>query len=168
MPTLWKNLHPLTHKLNSFGREPAFVRLWFLPAWVLLGISKLMIVLVTFRRLAPHLGQHNGAVALTPLLDHKNEDRAHQISRVIKMAAAYTPWDSNCFPQAVTARLLLGFYKVPYILCFGLSRHREAGVMDAHAWVVSGRVNVTGGQGFENHTVVGTFLSPLLDDLREH
>jgi hypothetical protein len=83
------------------------------------------------------------------------------------MAAAYTPWDSNCFSQAVTARLLLGLYKVPYVLCFGLSRYREAGVLDAHAWILAGRINVTGGNSFETYTVVGAFLSPKLHDLIE-
>ena len=163
-----KSLHILTRKLDNFRRQPIFVQLWLIPAWILLGVSKLLILLVTFRRLAPLLGKDYRAVALVPVLREKSERRALFISRAVRTAARYTPWDSNCFPQALAARSLLGLYGIPYALYFGLARETEGSNLEGHAWVVAGRINVTGGNSFDTHTVVGTFLSPRLHDLIEH
>ena len=157
----------LNRKLANFRHQPIFVQLWLIPAWFLLGLSKLIIHLVTFRRLAPLLGRHYGAVFLVPVLREESERRALFISRAIRTAARYTPWDSNCFPQALAARILLGLYRIPYALHFGLARETMGSDLEAHAWVVAGRIHVTGGNSFETHTVVGTFLSPRLRDLIE-
>jgi len=155
----------LLHKTGSFMRLPWFVQLWFLPVWVLLGLNKFLIRVVTFRRLAPHLGDHAGASPWLPILDKQQEHRALQISRVVRIASRYTPWNSNCFPQAVTARLLLGLYGVPYILYFGLMRDPGSPGVKAHAWAAAGRVRITGGLGSNQFTVVSCFASPCLANL---
>ncbi len=133
-----------------------------MPTWVLLGLAKALIFTVPFKRLAPHLGVSTELRLLVPLLDADSEKRTLQIARVIKLAAAYTPWDSNCFPQAVVARLLLGLYRIPYALFFGLMRDRQTNEIKAHAWVAAGKIAVTGGNSFERFTAVGCFVSPLL------
>lgn len=151
---------PLLRKARSFRRYSLFVRLWLAPAWLLLGISRALILVVPFRRLAPRLGHHTGAAPWIPLLDRAQERRAQEIGRLVRLAARYTPWQSNCFPQAVTARLLLGLYRIPYALYFGVARAPENTGMQAHAWVTAGRVRVTGGAGFRQFTVVGCFVAP--------
>lgn len=100
-----------------------------------------------------------GVAVRIPLLNFSQEMRAWQISQVIYLVARYTPWNSNCFPQAIVARLLLGFYRIPYTLCFGLMRDPHTGEFKAHAWVAAGRVCVTGGTGFDQYTVVGCFIA---------
>ena len=155
-------LRALARKAGSFRRHPAFVKLWFLPAWLLLGVSRALILTASFKRLAPRLGIHTGAEPWVPLLDDDQESRAREIGRVVRLAARYTPWTSNCFPQAVTARILLGLYSIPYALHFGLIRESEAGGLKAHAWLSAGRVHVTGGRSFGRFTVVGTFVAPNL------
>lgn len=80
------------------------------------------------------------------------------IGRVIRLAAAYTPWHSNCFPQAVVARVLLALHGVPYMLCLGIKLGSTADTkIDAHAWVTAGRVSVTGGSSFGEFTVMNCF-----------
>ena len=156
-------LGALRRKAGTFLRQPRFIQAWFLPLWVLLGISKALIFTVSFRRLAPRLGQTSDIAPWVPLLDPAQEARALLIGRAVRLTAKYTPWDSNCFPQAIAARVLLGLYRLPYILFFGLMRDADdpAG-MKAHAWVAAGRVRVTGGTSFGQFTVVGCFVSPLL------
>lgn len=152
----------LKRKLVTASRLPALFYLWLIPAWFLLGFSRLVIVTVTFRRFAHWLGMHDGLAPRTPLATTRQEEQARAIGRAIKMASKVTPWTSNCFPQAITARLILGLYDIPYALYFGLQRSaqdHEAGALKAHAWVVSGRVNVTGGRSFERYTSVGCFVS---------
>lgn len=154
-----KLLSTLVRKLRSFARRSWFEKLWFLPVWVLLGLARFSILTIHFRRMAPWLGTQAGINPWIPLSDPAGEERALHIGRVISMASGYTPWQSNCFPQAVTARILLGLYGVPYCLFFGVSRDPADSGMKAHAWVASGRVRVTGGAGFNDFTVVGCFVS---------
>jgi hypothetical protein len=155
-------LHILQRKTFSLFRQSRFTQLWLSPVWLLLGFSKIAIFAIPFRRLVLYLGSAIGVEPLVPLLNPYQEMRAAQISRVVRLAAHYTPWDSNCFPQAVTARLLLGLYRIPYALYFGLIRDLDLGEFKAHAWVAAGRVQVTGGSSFGHYTVVGCFVAPKL------
>ena len=156
------NLSLLRRKAISFLKRPPFQQCWFLPAWILLGISKALVFTIPFKRLAPKLGYPAGAIQWIPIITQQQHARALQIGRVIKMAAIYTPWDSNCFPQAVTARLLLGLYGIPYTMFFGLASDPKTKEMKAHAWVASGGISVTGGVSFQQFTVVGSFVAPQL------
>jgi hypothetical protein len=145
-------------KIHGFARLSWFERLWLFPAWLLLGIACLVILAVPFRRLAHVLGSHVGIAPWVPVLDAKDEARALSIARVVQTVARRTPWESNCFPQAIVARLLLGLYGVPCALFLGV-RDASGVELKAHAWVVSGRVCVTGGRSFDRFTVVGCFVS---------
>lgn len=155
-------LRILQRKARSFHGQSRFIQAWFFPIWLLLGLSKALIFTVSFRRLAPRLGRQAGIAPWVPVLSPAQEVRALQIGRAMRLAARYTPWDSNCFPQAVTARVLLGLYGIPYALYFGLMRDRDVSGLKAHAWVVAGRVPVTGGASFGQFTVVGVFVAPSL------
>ena len=152
----------LRRKSKKFLQLPFFQQCWFIPCLILLGISKVLICTITFRRLAPHLGYAIGTTQMVPILDPRQQRLALQIGRVVQSAAEYTPWNSNCFPQAVTARLLLGLYDVPYALFFGLAHDSDSREMKAHAWITAGNVNVTGGVGFHHFTVVAGFVAPQL------
>ncbi len=152
----------LIRKARSFAHRPWFEKAWFLPVWLLLGASRFVILIVPFRRLAFWLGKHEGIAPWIPLVDARAEARALSISRVVQMTARHTPWKSNCFPQAITARILLGLYGVPYSLFFGVNRNAEDVTLAAHAWVAAGRVRVTGGMSFDQFTVVGCFVSARL------
>jgi hypothetical protein len=126
----------------------------------MLGIAKALIFTVSFKRMFPWFGDSAAIELLRPLIDPTQMRRTILIGRVIRMAARYTPWNSNCFPQAIVARLLLGLYRVPYAMYFGLMRDPEVPGLQAHAWVAAGPVDVTGGASFSRFTVVAMFLSP--------
>lgn len=158
-------LSSLLRKARTFKSLPHFEQIWFLPAWLLLGLSRFAILAFSFRRLAPWLGAYQQTYIWIPVLDKREEALALHLGRVVRLASRYTPWQSNCFPQAVTARLLLGLYGVPYALFFGLARDQEASELKAHAWVVAGRVRVAGGNSFDRFAIVGCFVSPRLATL---
>lgn len=150
-------MYRLIRKARNFVRRSRFEQAWFLPCWLLLGICRLVILVFPFRRLAPWLGMPIGAVAWVPLVSLDTEASAFSIARVIQMASRYTPWNSNCFPQALTAKVMLKLYGIPYSLFFGVDTKARTGIA-AHAWVVAGKVRVTGGEGFGKFTVVGCFV----------
>lgn len=132
-----------------------------LPAiWLLLGCSRLAVLMVGFRHLSAILGANLGPHAYVPLLTTRQEERAARLGRLVHLVARYTPWQSNCFPQALTARLLMGFSRLPCAIYFGVaSEPCSQGQLTAHAWTASGRVFITGGNGFAHYTVVACFVS---------
>ncbi|NNM81531.1 MAG: lasso peptide biosynthesis B2 protein [Burkholderiales bacterium] len=148
----------ISRKFRNFFGRPSFERRWLLPVWLLLGISRFLILFVPFRKLAPFLGFQTDIAPFVPLVDSETEARARSIARVVQLAARFTPWVSNCFPQAIAARILLGIYGIPYAMFFGVDREASCGI-SAHAWVACGKIRVTGGQSFGRFAVVGCFSS---------
>ncbi|MBX2867812.1 MAG: lasso peptide biosynthesis B2 protein [Acidiferrobacterales bacterium] len=119
-----------------------------------------MVILVTpFKQLSKLLGIHDGLAPRVPLCTLEQESKARMVGSAIRLAAKYSLWRSDCFPQAMVARFLLGLNKVPYALFMGVRRSDKQDELQAHAWVVSGRVRVTGGAGFRQYTSVGCFVS---------
>lgn len=148
----------VARKAMAFAQRPGFEQAWFVPVWLLLGTSRLLILFVPFRRLAPRLGQQAGIAPWVPLVGERREARAISIARVVALAARHTPWEANCFSQALAARILLGIYGVRYCLFFGIERGSAGTTMTAHAWIASGRVAVTGGASFDRFAVVACFV----------
>ena len=149
----------LKRKIRSFLGLPLLVQLWFIPVWLLLGCSRFAILIVPFRRLAPLLGTARGGLAWVPLLSPAQETTARNVARVVALAARYTPWTSNCFPQAITARCLLGLHDIPYSLFFGVTKSEDNSSLKAHAWVSAGRIRVSGGYSFFSFRIVGCFVA---------
>ena len=139
-----------------------FCRLWLLPTWCLLGLSRLLILFVPFRVIAAHLGDSHSLAAWVPLANLRQEERARRIAQTVRLASRVTPWQANCLPQALAAAFILRLYRIPYALFMGVSRSADASTMTAHAWVQVGRVTVSGGNGFNDFTVVGSFISASL------
>jgi hypothetical protein len=136
----------------------AFIeKVWFFAAYPLLGLARLMLLIVPFRRIAPWLGQNFQTAAVTPLATHSQIAQARHIGHAVQIAARYTPWKSKCLAQAMVARMLLGIKRLPYALYLGVRKDGETGLA-AHAWVCTGRLAVTGDHSFGQFTVVGTFV----------
>ncbi len=125
-------------------------------AWIVLGYSRLLVAALPFRYFAPWLGASLGASPWIPLLSSGTETRAASIGKVVRVAARYTPWKSSCLPQAMTAAVLLRFFAIPYSFFLGVARTPNH--LTAHAWVAAGRVQVTGGSGFGEFSVVCCFV----------
>lgn len=125
-----------------------------------LGLARAAVLLAPFPRLSRWLGRSLGPVALAPLATPAQMRIARLIGRVIGKMARFTPWESNCLAQAFLARMLLGALRIPYALHLGLLPRAPAPDEPvAHAWVVCGRVFVTGGNGFAHYPVVAAFVS---------
>ncbi len=140
-----------------FLRQPLFIKLWVVPVWILLGLAKISIFCIPFKVLAKYMGVNISSAYWIPLLSKPQCQRAQLIGRLVQGVARFTPWESNCFPQALTAQLLLNCYRIPATLFFGLRREDQE--MLAHAWVAAGPVAVCGGRSFHQYAVVGAFTS---------
>ena len=116
--------------------------------------------------IATHLGDSHSLASWIPLVSHGQEERARRIAQTVRLASRVTPWQANCLPQALAAAFILRLYRIPYALFMGVSRSADAPTMTAHAWVQVGRVAVSGGHGFNDFTVVGSFISVSLTPLQ--
>ena len=156
---LHRSCSVLRRKANAWRRKPPEEKLYFAPAFLLLGLARAALLMVPFRRIAPFLGHDMKTAASVPLAGQQEVARALHIGRAVRTAARYTPWQSRCLAQAMAARVLLGASGLPYGLYLGVEQGADAG-MTAHAWVCTGPAAVTGGRGFGQFSVVGTFVSP--------
>jgi hypothetical protein len=152
----------LARKLATARRQPLFVLLWVLPAWALIGLSSAVIALVPFRRIAPWLGSNLGAVAVKPPVNAVQQRRALLIAQTIELAGRYAWFRADCYPQALTARVLCVLWRVPCAIHFGVTIGSRDDAEDrklrAHAWACAGNVIVSGGTGsFATNTVVVCF-----------
>ena len=149
----------LFQKIARYLQKPVRFQGLFILSLGLLGICRLAIIAVKFRRLARYFGAEQSLTPQIPVIDAIQTQRAKSIGQAVRTAAGYTFWRSDCFPQALTALILLKWYQVPYTLFFGVDNKDPQGELIAHCWIASGRIAVTGGRPFHKYTIVGVFLS---------
>jgi hypothetical protein len=149
----------IARKLAVARRQPVFVLLWLLPAWLLIGMSSALIAVVPFRRVAPLLGVNLGATAHRPAATPQQAARARLIGRTVSIAASYAPFRSNCLPQAMAAKALCALWRVPCAVILGIERARPEGELRAHAWTSCGdAVPTGGGHCFTTHVPLSCFV----------
>jgi hypothetical protein len=125
-------------------------------SWVLLGVTRLLTLVLPFRVVRHLLGDpaDDPVEASAPAVDGEQRGRGWRIGVLIRRAADRAPWRADCYPQALTARTLLGLAGIPHRVTFGV--RRDEGRLVAHAWVDVDGVPVTGGDG-RDWTAVGSF-----------
>ncbi|WP_041445236.1 lasso peptide biosynthesis B2 protein [Syntrophobotulus glycolicus] len=123
-------------------------------SFLLLGAVRLTILVIPFRYIVPVIGKKMAESAQT--MDRRTYRKAAKIGWAIDTMSRYTPWESKCLVQAVTALLFLRIFGIPYTLYLGLDRD-EANQLVAHAWLRCGELIVTGNAGKERFRVVSQF-----------
>lgn len=154
----------MRRKLRAARKQPLIVLGLFPIAWIAIGLAAMVLMLVPFRKIAPLLGQNCGAVALSPLGNSSTDAWALWIGQAIQLASRNSPFRADCLPQALAAVALCWLAGLPTALHLGSTVPRAGAEkqMEAHAWVQSGRVNVTGGgNSMTRYATVACFLRAL-------
>jgi len=131
-----------------------------LQVFFLLGVARLALRLIPFRRLARRLGPLQ--TETSPAAPPERLAQARRVGLAIARVSPHTPWTSNCFPQALAAKFWLSRRGIPTTLYLGVLLN-EAGAekalppMQAHAWLRCGSLIVTGGPGHERFTITARF-----------
>ena len=123
-------------------------------AYLLLGLARLAINTVPFSRLATRLGaqQEESSAAVPP----HHIEQARRTGWAVSAASRYTPWNSNCLPQAITAKYLLHRRGIDSTLYLGTA-FRARTQLEAHAWLRCGSIYVTGGAARQRFEPLGVF-----------
>lgn len=147
-------------KALTFWRMPFKEKAIFFINFWLLGIAKLAIQLMSYKRLSGYFGHSCKMLVASTLISQKQIQQALFIRRTILRAARYTPWNSNCLPQALVAKFWCQRYKIPYLFFIGLAKKSDLPLgRDAHAWITAGAVAITGGHCLETHHVICSYSS---------
>lgn len=81
-------------------------------------------------------------------------DVVHRVSRALESVSRHAPWRSKCLEQALAAKAMLRRRGISNTLYIAVAREVA---LEAHAWVRSGDVCVTGQAEFDRYTVVARF-----------
>lgn len=158
-------LKAIPRKLGSLFRQPRFILFWLVPVWIALGICRFVILTIPLRFIYRCYGQDGSLSSKAPPISLSKQARARQIRDVVALAARYTPWKSQCYPQALVAHLALSICQIPHVLYFGLRKvDGEAEPYEAHAWVMAGDSVVTGGPHHRSYGVARAFVTGQVTD----
>lgn len=123
-------------------------------AFFLLGFFRVVILCVKFKNIASRLG--DSMKESLEVLNEAQLSEARKVGWAIERMSRHTPWESQCFVQALAAKKMLNSRKIASTLYFGLAKD-QSGTLVAHAWLKSGGHNLTGGGGVDQFTVVSYF-----------
>jgi len=147
----------MIQKFKKFTKLSAEEKKLFIEAYVTLGMIRTAILTVSFKRLTRSL-EHVAKKKELVKLNEKDMEIAQRVGQAIMRASAYTPWESACLAQSLTAQKMLQKRGIPGVFYLGAMKDDESEAkMKAHAWSQCGDNIITGGGGHEEFTVLSVF-----------
>ena len=140
----------------KWRRRSRTERLLLMEAFVLLGIARLAVLVLPFKRLAVSLDRHQNETDMQ--ISASDLNFARKVGQAVCSAANHTPWESVCLPQAVVAQWMLKRRRIAGTLYLGVAKDvTKPEILAAHAWLRCGSIILTGAAGHQQFTVVTTF-----------
>lgn len=123
-------------------------------AW--LALVRLAVLVLPFRVIAAGLGTHMRESAMT---DHPDDvELGRRIGWAIGAVSVRAPWRTKCLEQALAGKAMLRLRRIPNTMYLGVARAADGeSPLDAHAWLRTGTLHVTGGARSERYAVLSTF-----------
>ena len=112
------------------------------------------ILVVPFRRMAKDLGTHMDESA--PDEPSPHEETLRRVGWAVRAVGPRLPWDCKCLVQAMAAQRMLRRRGIRSTLYLGVARDDER-ALEAHAWLRSGNIILTGRRGHQRYAVVSSF-----------
>jgi len=129
----------------------------FLEAYILLGLMRVAILMIPFKRITRSLSHSTEIIKQNALTDEQLH-AVKLVGKVIAKAANNTPWESACLAQALTAQRILKKRNIPGVFYLGVKKNaKEKEKLEAHAWAQCGETIVTGQKGYKAFTVLAVY-----------
>lgn len=122
-------------------------------AGLFLALARL-VLLLPFSWIAARLGRP-GVESGAPLRPG-DERRARRVAWAVEVAARRVPFAAVCLPQAIAAKLMLGWRGISTTLHLGVRRSDGPGLA-AHAWLRSGPILLTGRTELPQYVEIARF-----------
>ncbi|MCU0379910.1 MAG: lasso peptide biosynthesis B2 protein [Chitinophagaceae bacterium] len=139
---------------TAYHADPA-LRSLFWQAYLLSALVRFTLVFLPFRKVLAWQGKINVETPSGP--DEASAGFRKTLQSAMRLCDQYTIWKTECYTQAVTAKILLGRKGLPGTVYIGF-RKNEDGKYAGHAWLRSFDRIITGREGMENY-VVHSFYS---------
>jgi hypothetical protein len=147
----------LINHLKKFSKLPTKEKVFFMEAYLTLGIMRGAVLTIPFKRLTKSLRQSTNNKH-AQLVGDTQMETAVTIGRVIMKAAVHTPWESTCLAQSLTVQRMLINRGIPGVFYLGVAKDETAGEkMKAHSWSQCGETIITGEIGHEDFTVLSAY-----------
>jgi len=147
----------MIQKFKKFTKLSVEEKKLFMEAYVTLGVMRSAILTVSFKRLTRSL-EHVAKKKELGKLSKEEMKIAKLVGKAIMRASAYTPWESACLAQSLTAQKMLQKRGIPGVFYLGAAKDEESKEkMKAHAWSQCGDAIITGAGGHEEFTVLSVF-----------
>ncbi|WP_439873834.1 lasso peptide biosynthesis B2 protein [Bacillus mycoides] len=150
----------IVKRLRVFLSLNMETKLLFLEAFIFLGWARVL-KSITFSKVAPSLGDYMNETSVSKIQPHG--DTLKKVSEAISIMSRYTFWESQCLVKAMAGMKMLEKRHIESTLYLGAAKDNN-GELIAHAWLRSGSFYVTGSEGMEKFTVVGSFAKRLSED----
>ena len=138
----------LNEKLARFGELEGADKWLFLRAVAWLAAARVMLIVMSFQRLSGRLAAGDTASSEPP-----DQEYLRRVSFAVAAAANNVPWRSDCFPQAIAARILLSRHGYDSTIHLGVEKTPPDAIA-GHAWLTCGGIVVTGGADLDRYTEV--------------
>ena len=143
---------PARSRLGRLRRLPRSDRALLAEATLWLAAARAAVLVMPFKRLAPHLGE---AMTETSIEELPAEGWPDRIGWAVRIASKATPWKTPCLAEAIAAQRMLRRRRIPSTLYLGLAK--DGAVMTAHAWLRCGDATLTGEAPRDQFTPVASF-----------
>ncbi|PGK39345.1 stage V sporulation protein S [Bacillus anthracis] len=150
----------IVKRLRVFLALNMETKLLFLEAFIFLGWARVL-KSITFSKVAPSLGDYMNETSVAQI--QQQGDTLKKVSEAISIMSRYTFWESQCLVKAIAGMKMLEKRHIESTLYLGTAKDNN-GELIAHAWLRSGSFYVTGSEGMEKFTVVGSFAKRLSED----
>ena len=139
------------NKLVRFARLGGADRWLLIRASAWLGVARLRLAFTSFQQLSERLSNDSPDTRADP-----DPEFLRRVGFSVRAAANNVPWRSDCFPQAIAARMLLKRRGHASKIHLGVEKSGE-GSIAGHAWLTCGDEVVVGGEDLDRYTEMHCF-----------
>lgn len=140
----------LAKKIQSFALSDRTVKILFLRAFFLSAIVKFTLVFLPFRKVLNWQGKIN--MESPDRRDDESLEFRKSLQSAMRLCDKYTFWKTECYTQALTAKILLNKKGIPGTVYIGFNKS-EKGEYTGHAWLRSYDRVITGDTEKNSYTV---------------
>lgn len=141
-------------KIKKFLNLDFKYKIMFFEAFFYTAIYRVCIKLIPFKKLNKYMGKLNEES--TNCININNYRIAKQVGVAILTISRFTPWESKCLVQALTAQKMMKKRKISTTLYLGVKKDDENQLI-AHAWIRCGTFYITGGAIRQRYSVVAKY-----------
>lgn len=137
-------------KIKSFFSVHWEIKLLFFKAYILSAFVKFSLIFLKFKVILNWQGKINSET--TDKTDDYSLTFRKNVKSAMRLCDKYTFWKTECYTQALTAKILLNRNGIPCTIYIGFKKD-ENGKYEGHAWLRSYDMLITGGEKIDNYTV---------------